>query len=273
MHFIPSRAVLINLLLAGIFIMETNQEEIWKDIPGYKGKYQVSNTGKIKTNQEFIKAFYSKKRMKSNILKQSNRLGYMVVSLNDGNKAKQYSVHRIIAFAFIENPENKPFINHKNGNKSDNRLDNLEWVTAKENSIHSVRVLKNNFNKKGSKNPQSKTIYQYNKMGGLVRIWGSIREAARNGYVQSGITFCLKEPYRTHKGYLWRYERIENFKIDFKIGMDRKRKRINKLDKFGNIIKKYNSMVSAKIDGYNTTNILRSIKYNKLYKNYYWSYD
>lgn len=103
-------------------------EEIWKPLKGIVqngDNYEVSSLGNIRNVR------------KGNILKLGYfRTGYVSVSLNQDSKAKKYSVHRLVALAFIPNPENKPQVNHKNGVKDDNRLVNLEWMTQSENQIH-----------------------------------------------------------------------------------------------------------------------------------------
>lgn len=107
-----------------------SDKEIWKDIEGYnnlyKGLYQVSNMGRVR-------------RMK--ILKPHfNSSGYYIVSLVNNKKAKTCRIHRLVARAFIPNPENKPEVNHISGMKTDNTVDNLEWCTGKENSLHAVNI-------------------------------------------------------------------------------------------------------------------------------------
>jgi len=106
-------------------------KEIWKDINGFEGYYQVSSLGKIKSLR-FNKIRY---------LKFYKRNGYFCIDLQIKNKIKKTTVHRLVASAFILNPLNKPMINHINGNRKDNRVENLEWVTNSENLIHAHRVL------------------------------------------------------------------------------------------------------------------------------------
>lgn len=118
--------------------------EIWKDIIGFEGLYMVSNLGRIKSNERYINARNGSQRLsKEKVLKEiKDKLGYCRVGLHNNREFNSYTVHRLVAKAFIDNPENKNQINHKNGNPSDNRVDNLEWCTAKENMKHAFSVLK-----------------------------------------------------------------------------------------------------------------------------------
>lgn len=116
--------------------------EVWKSIPGFPG-YEASNLGRIKAipklfwNANAKKEVWRKERMMKG--KHSIGRGYVVHTVNLGrNKSKRMLAHRLIALAHIPNPNNKPFINHINGIKHDNRVDNLEWVTKSENGIHAV---------------------------------------------------------------------------------------------------------------------------------------
>ncbi len=106
------------------------------DIPGFSGRYKINRKGEVLSVR---RAGTSGK-----LLKQAKHKGYRRVGLYSGKKVINFSVHRLIASAFIPNPKDKPFINHKDGNKRNNNVSNLEWVTAKENYDHSVDVLGRN---------------------------------------------------------------------------------------------------------------------------------
>ena len=120
----------------------TTMEEIWKDVIGYEGLYQVSNYGNIK-GLERVCGHYKgglrtyKERMLSRTLHKD---GYLKVGLTKDSQLRQFSIHRLVCEAFLENKENKPHVNHINGIKTDNRLENLEWVTCSENLSHAFRI-------------------------------------------------------------------------------------------------------------------------------------
>lgn len=150
------------------------------------GLYEVSNMGNIRN----IK---TKRIFNKNI----DCHGYCIVTLRKGNKQKLFKVHRLVAQTFIPNPENKPQVNHKNGIKTDNRVDNLEWTTCKENVQHAV----NN----GLINCE-KQVEQYNKKGKLLSIWMSIIEAQRQLKIKdSNIIEVCNGKRKTAGGYIWKY--------------------------------------------------------------------
>jgi len=109
--------------------METYKNELFKDIEGQEGRYAISNFGRVWS--------YRKKNNIPKFLKKDIRNGYYAVKL--GKYGKKMSIHRLVALAFIDNPENKEYVNHIDGNKLNNHIDNLEWVTAKEN-IHHAQI-------------------------------------------------------------------------------------------------------------------------------------
>ena len=118
-------------------------EEIWKDVKDYEGLYQISNLGRIKSLPKKTNNQYSNIEI---IMKQPLQgIGYYSIQLRKDKKFKTLMVHRLLSEVFIPNPENKKQVNHINGIKSDNRLENLEWVTSSENMKHAFRTgLKSN---------------------------------------------------------------------------------------------------------------------------------
>lgn len=114
--------------------LEYVEPEIWKDIEGYDGWYQVSNKGRVRSWR--YGSPKKGRRSKPHIMKTDSPERYNRARLTNNGDRKMESVHRLVAKAFIPNPDNKPQVNHKNGNRRDNREENLEWVTAKENAEH-----------------------------------------------------------------------------------------------------------------------------------------
>jgi ribosomal protein L37E len=117
--------------------------EIWRDIQGWEGYYEVSSLGRVRQNHKY--EYYSGKNYPGKMIKPAKRSAkgkgakYRHISLSSkalGRKFQWYRIHRLVAQAFIPNPENKPYINHKNLNKTDNRVENLEWCTSEENNEH-----------------------------------------------------------------------------------------------------------------------------------------
>ena len=173
--------------------------EIWKDIADYEGLYQVSNLGKVKSLN------YNKSRKEKILKPQSDKKGYLMVKLCKEGKRKTCKVHRLVAKAFVPNPENKPQVNHKDEDKTNNKVENLEWMTARENSNHGTRTERMAKSQTNNKK-QSKPIYGINIKTNEKIEFSSTREAGRNGFDASAIVKCLKGRRKTHKGYKWFYK-------------------------------------------------------------------
>lgn len=169
--------------------------EIWKDIEDFKGKYQVSNLGRVRSL--FTRNQYGiKKRIK--ILSQSvHRQGYLKITLTDLDKVKIYFVHRLVATHFLPNPNNLPQVNHKNEIKNDNRVENLEWCDAKYNSNYGTKIERH-------RNKVSKPIIQMSLDGEIIRKFKSSAEVARiMGYDASYITMVCNGRRNKAYGYKW----------------------------------------------------------------------
>lgn len=142
------------------------EKEEWKSVVGYEGYYEVSNMGRIRSIRYGIK----------NLRLLRSTVGYLQIAFRVKNQIKRSSVHRIVAEAFIPNPENKPFVNHKNSVKSDNRLENLEWVTMSENVKHSY--IDGKRNKERTKEGK-KIIEIFDKEGNSVGVFHKMKNAAK----------------------------------------------------------------------------------------------
>ena len=165
-------------------------EEIWKPIKNYEGLYEISNIGRIKTLK-----FSGGDKPK--IMSPYDVHGYKRIRIFKNKKQRSTSIHRLVAEAFLPNPLNKPFVNHKDGNKSNNVVTNLEWATESENVAHAFRVLK--IKAHGGRKKKRVRIIETGQ------VFDSIKEASSYGYNRSSIIMCCEGKYHTASGYHWEY--------------------------------------------------------------------
>ena len=176
-----------------------NVREIWKDIRGYEGSYQASNLGRIRSLDRLINYKNGKKVFYKGIIltPEINNGGYFEIQLSTNTKYKHYKVHRLIAETFISNPNNLPIINHKDHNKLNNNINNLEWCTRKYN---------NNYEPKKTKFPKSVKINQYDKNMNFIKTYNSLAEVSKEFNVSiTSIRYCCLGKNKTCKGYIWKY--------------------------------------------------------------------
>lgn len=181
--------------------------EIWKDVKGYEGRYKVSNLGNVKS-------LLGRKERVLRPLNQSKGY-YKVILYNKGNRENR-CIHRLVAESFISNPENKIDVNHKDGNKHNNNVSNLEWNTRSENMKHAYRIGIISISKKQSEDfkkrimnsikRKTKKVIQYDLNNKYIKKWNSINEAGKNLGIQPGnICSCCKGKLNKTGGYIWKY--------------------------------------------------------------------
>lgn len=204
--------------------------KMWKQ---YKDtNYSISTNGEVKNN------------LTGKILSQSIQQGYKHVTLLINNKQKRCRVHRLVAETFVNNPENKPYVNHIDGDRANNNVENLEWVTPSENTIHAVKL---GIFKSGVK----RAVNQYDLDGNFMMQYESIVEAAKqSGASETKITACCKKERKTSGDFQWRYadEEQDVGKVSRSYNVGRK---VAQCDENGNIIAVFPSFreAAAAVDG------------------------
>ena len=190
-------------------------EEIWKDIEGYEGRYQVSNLGRVRSLDRLVPAAcaLSKGKQVVNYLRKGKILTdhwagpkgckYKYVGLSKYDKPKYFRVHRLVACAFIPNPDNLPEVNHIDEDKSNNRADNLEWVTRIQNEHHGTKI------KRSVQNRDLKAVEALDEHGNVLGTYNCIADAAKALGISISTIWqvCNKiRNYKTAGGYRWRYK-------------------------------------------------------------------
>ena len=194
----------------------------WKDIEGYEGIYQVSDQGNIKSLSRLVNCKNGQRTVRERILRQNTtNLGYKQVVLCKDLTYKTLSVHRIVAKAFIPNPNGLPCINHKDANPSNNAVTNLEWCTHNYNSnyyickerqrLHMLQRYQDdptfleqckqrldNWHKN-----RAKKVCQIDLMGNLIKVWDSTLATASGGFIPADVSQCARHKRTTHHGFMW----------------------------------------------------------------------
>jgi len=184
--------------------------EIWITIKNFP-IYEVSNMGNVRSKDRIVIRNGNPAKIKGVNLKPKLIRGYQRVTLYAGDRThkKQFLVHRLVADTFLDNPNNYPYINHKDENKINNHVDNLEYCTAKYNSNYGTsiqrRVAHQDWQSIADK--QSKTVIQKDLNGNIIATYKSTMDAQRTkGYKSAGISRCCNGYLKTYKGYLWEYK-------------------------------------------------------------------
>lgn len=176
-------------------------EEIWKDVPGYEGLYKVSSLGRV------MSVSYNRTNRPAIRVLRADRLGYLVVTLHNNNHSKTFKVHRLVAIAFIPNPECFPCVNHKDEDKMNNNINNLEWCSYSYNNKYGNRprkVLNAHKAKKSSK--AERAVVKLDTNGAVLEEFSSISEAARIiGIARESVRDAVRGKSKTCVGYIWRY--------------------------------------------------------------------
>ena len=167
--------------------------EIWRDIVGYEGLYQISNLGNVKS-------LNYRRTGKERILNPGNNGSeYLFVILCKNGKRKNFTIHRLVANAFLENSDDKSDVNHKDEDKTNNCVDNLEWMSRKENinfGTHNQRSAKS----------RSKSVIQYSLDGKFIKEWPSIIQIERDlGFSKGNISQCCNGKRKSAYGYVWKF--------------------------------------------------------------------
>ncbi len=186
--------------------------EVWKDVEDLDGAYSVSNLGRVRSNKRKCRAWITKRGKESirtveaRICKQHIVMFYFKVQLSYPDKKKHVNVHRLVAEAFISNPNNYPAINHKDENKLNNKVENLEFCSYAYNNNYGTR---NERISKAQRNIpcKSKRVLQMSLDGSPIKVWDSICEAGRAGYDRKSISKCCRNAkgYNTCGGFKWEF--------------------------------------------------------------------
>lgn len=173
-------------------------KEMWRPIKGYEGKYEISSLGRVRSITGWKYVGNDIYQPEGIMMKQGVNRGYYKVDLCKHGKHYTYKVHRLVAEAFIPNPHHHKQVNHKDENRLNNHVTNLEWCTQEYNLEYGTRVER-------TAKKLSRRVGQYTLDGKLVKVWQSTHDAGRHGYHQGHVWACCRGKAKTHAGYRWRF--------------------------------------------------------------------
>ena len=189
--------------------------EIWKDVRGYEGLYQVSNHGRVASLNRVQKDKNGRdvRYQGKMLIPHPNSSGYLRVQLKSKEKSDLYFVHRLVALHFVNNPMPNIYsiVNHLDCNYLNNRADNLEWTTLQGNSQHAIQNGRMKRTKewlqhlRESKEKQGKTVIGTNMLTGDTIRFVCLNDCKSAGFEPSCVCYCCKGIRKSHKGYTWRY--------------------------------------------------------------------
>ena len=258
--------------------------ECWRWYPGYEGIAQVSTRGQVKTVDRLVTRKDGRKCLwKGRILKpRRDKNGYLLITLSRNGKERTFKVHRMVAETWIDNPENKPEVNHRNEQKDMNFVENLSWASRKANVRWGTGIERSAASRlNGSCSKPVEAIDP--KTGEVVLEFPSTKEAGRNGFDSSRISKCCRGKTLSHKGFVWRYKDDygqEKTWTPVKIGREAKiasslSKTVQAIDpKSGEVMMEFASTRDAQRNGFNSTSIsfcCRGIRL-RTHHGYIWRY-
>ena len=167
------------------------KEEIWRPIKGYEGIYEVSDQGRVRSLK------FGKERVLNPVRDDG---GYLIVNIWKNGEKKMCKVHRLVSQAFIPNPDNLPEVNHKDEDKTNNKVSNLEWCDRKYNQNYGTGIQR-------MAEKLSKSVLQFTKDGEFVKEWKSATDVKRNlGYSKGNISSCCTGRLKSAYNFIWKYK-------------------------------------------------------------------
>lgn len=249
--------------------LERFEGEVWKDINGYEGLYQVSNFGRVKSLDRVVHCSKNKKCKPYNVSVKEKIMrccfdndGYIHTTLSNSGIHNRVLIHRLVALSFLENPNEYPVVNHKDENPSNNHVDNLEWCTYTYNNQYS------NIYEKAYRVTR-KPVYQFSLDGKFIREFASTKEASRAiGGSAADISSCCHGRTNSMYGYYWRFKGDSNNNVG-----KAKWTRVTQYDLKGRIIQTFDSIIDASEQtGITVSSIIDSIRRGSVSaKKYRWS--